>query len=109
LLADLKTLFVDRPFSEGGQYDELEGPYTLPGSLILARLKGETMKKLLTLLIAVAVALSLSAPTFATKEEKKEPATSEGKSHKKHAKKKGATEGKKEGQQGTAPAEGTKK
>ena len=67
------------------------------------------MKKLLALLMVFAVALSLSAPTFATKEEKKEAATSEGKSHKKHAKKKGATKGKKEGQQGTAPVEGTKK
>ena len=70
------------------------------------------MKKLLALVFAVAVAFSLSTPTFAMKDEKekKEGATtSEGKEHKKHAKKKGATKGKKEGQQGTAPAEGTKK
>lgn len=69
------------------------------------------MKKLLTLLFAFAVACSLSAPTFATKDEKKEAAgtTSEGKAHKKHAKKKGTTKGKKEGQQGTAPGEATKK
>jgi hypothetical protein len=67
------------------------------------------MKRLLTLILAFAVALTLSAPTFATKEEKKETATSDGKAHKKHAKKKGADKGKKEGQQGTAPAEGSKK
>jgi len=68
------------------------------------------MKKLLTLLFALAVACSLSTPTFATKDEKKEAAAgSEGQAHKKHAKKKGATKGKKEGQQGTTPAEATKK
>lgn len=72
------------------------------------------MKKLLTLLFALAVACSLSTPTFATKDEKKDEkkeaaAGSEGQAHKKHAKKKGATKGKKEGQQGTTPAEATKK
>ena len=64
------------------------------------------MKKLLTFLLTVAVAFSLTMPTLAKKGEKKESsATSEGKAHKKHAKKKGATKGKKEGQQGTSPAE----
>lgn len=57
------------------------------------------MKKVLTLLFAFAVAFSLSTPTFAKKDEKKEAAaTSEG-----------AAQGKKEGQQGTAPAEATRK
>jgi hypothetical protein len=65
------------------------------------------MKRLLTLFFAFAVTCSVSAQTFAKKDEKKEAAaTSEGKAHRKHAKKKRATEGKKEGQQGTAPAGG---
>lgn len=67
------------------------------------------MKKVLTLFFAFAVAFSLSTPTFAKKDEKKEAAaTSEGKAHKKHAEK-GAAQGKKEGEQGTAPAEATRK
>ena len=67
------------------------------------------MKKLLTLLFAFAVAFSLTMPTFAKKDEKKEAtATTEGKAHKKHAKKKGATKGKKEGQLGTSPTESKK-
>ena len=43
------------------------------------------MKKVLTLVVAFAVAFSLSTPAFAKKDEKKEAAaTSKGKAHKKH-------------------------
>jgi hypothetical protein len=68
------------------------------------------MKKLLTLLLAFALAFSFTMPTFAKKGEKnKESAvTTGGKAHQKHAKKKGATKGKKQGQQGTSPAENKK-
>jgi len=67
------------------------------------------MKKPLTLILAFALALSLTVRAFAKKNEKKESAiTSEGKAHKKHAKNKGATKRKKKGQQGTSPAEGKK-
>jgi hypothetical protein len=66
------------------------------------------MRKIVTLLCAFAVALSLSVPVFAKHHEKKAKAaaasTEQGQTHAKHAKKKGATEGKKEGQQETAPA-----
>ena len=70
------------------------------------------MKKLLTLLATVAVAVSLAMPVFAQKEGKKPKETASsseyGQAHKKHAKKKGATEGKKEGQEGTTPGQASK-
>ena len=66
------------------------------------------MRKIVTLLCAFVVALSLSVPVFAKHHEKhaKGAAASaeQGEAHAKHAKKKGATEGKKEGQQESAPA-----
>jgi hypothetical protein len=64
------------------------------------------MKKLLTVLFTLAIALSLGMPAFAKKGEKKETTTTleHGKAHKKHAKKKGATQGQKEGQQEQQPA-----
>lgn len=65
------------------------------------------MKKVLSVLIILAVALSLSAPAFARhhKKSKDTAATTEtGKTHMKHSKKKGATEGQKAGQQEATPA-----
>ncbi|MGA2630027.1 MAG: hypothetical protein ABSG54_07395 [Terriglobia bacterium] len=66
------------------------------------------MKKVITTLSALAIAVSLSAPMFAkehTKKSKEAAATTEqGKAHTKHSKKKGATEGKKDGQQATTPS-----
>lgn len=60
------------------------------------------MKKLVTVLSAIAVALALTNPVFAKKHEKKSTETassaSQSKAHMKHAKKKGGTEGKKQGQ-----------
>ncbi|TAM81805.1 MAG: hypothetical protein EPN47_10350 [Acidobacteria bacterium] len=59
------------------------------------------MKKLFTLIAAVAIATTLSMPAFAAKKHKKESATTtqtQSKKHTKHAKKKGATEGQKTGQ-----------
>ena len=66
------------------------------------------MKKFVTMLFALAVALSLSVPVFAKGQEKKAKAstasTEHSQAHAKHAKKKGTTEGKKEGQQSSTPA-----
>lgn len=59
------------------------------------------MKKLFTLVAALAMATTLSMPAFAAKKNtKKHHATAQtnGKAHSKHAKKKGATEGQKKGQ-----------
>lgn len=65
------------------------------------------MKKVITTLTALAIAVSLSAPVFAkghTKKSKEAAATTvQGKTHAKHSKKKGATEGEKAGQQATTP------
>lgn len=66
------------------------------------------MKKLVTLLAAIAVALSLSMPAYAQHGGgKKTPSHSgqQGKAHEQHAKKKGAHEGKKKGQHGTNPSD----
>jgi hypothetical protein len=66
------------------------------------------MKKVITTLSALAIAISLSAPMFAKEHAKKSKGaaatTEQGQAHTKHAKKKGATEGKKAGQQETTPA-----
>jgi hypothetical protein len=66
------------------------------------------VKKVITTLSALAVAVSLSAPMFAkehTKKSKEAAATTEqSQAHMKHAKKKGSTEGKKAGQQATTPS-----
>lgn len=72
------------------------------------------MKKLLSLLCTIAVALALATPVFAKGQANpkgkanKEAVTSthRGKAHHMRAKKKGATEGKKKGQQATNPGAG---
>ncbi len=75
------------------------------------------MKKLLTLLATVALALWLAIPTFAQDAKTQTTDTTKtqttqvkhhGKKHRKHAHKKGAMKGKKEGQQGTTPGQGSK-
>ena len=66
------------------------------------------MKKVITTLSALAIAVSLSAPAFAKGNTKKSKqaaaATEQSQTHMKHAKKKGSTEGKKAGQQATTPS-----
>ncbi len=71
------------------------------------------MKKILTILFTLTVALSLAMPASAIrwplhlhKHAKSEATTDNGKAHDPHAKKKGATEGKKKGQKGSNPALG---
>lgn len=70
------------------------------------------MKKILTLLFTLTVALSLAMPASAVRwpfhlhKHAKSEATENGKAHEQHAKKKGATEGKKKGQKGSSPALG---
>jgi hypothetical protein len=68
------------------------------------------MKKILTLLFTLTVALSLAMSAWAIrwpfhlhKHAKAEATTDNTKAHDLHAKKKGATKGKKEGQEGTNP------
>ena len=65
------------------------------------------MKKLVTLLSALVVAVALGMPVYAR------PATAgapvpHSKAHKHHAKKKGSKEGKKKGQEGTNPGNTSK-
>jgi len=72
------------------------------------------MKKLLTLLAAMIVAIALSVPVMASQSKdttgKSETTTSapNKKAHKAHAAKKGAKKGKKEGQEGAASGKSSK-
>ncbi len=69
------------------------------------------MKKILTVLFTLTVALSLAMPAWAVRwplhlhKHAKSEATENGKAHEQHAKKKGATKGKKQGQEGATPGQ----